>query len=217
MNSSGENWTLGLILGTVGLLLILLFESSVWPGTSLSAPVESSTSALREENPEWPWDLIDPGRIRTGFSDNMVLASWGEPLSMDTATHPSEGRWYYKRHILTFEGEALAGIRNLEDASYDDIFRHNEDYLYKWVYFRGRIIQSMHMSGDEYLWRVATGISHGSYTEDVLLLRYSGHRYLEDDIVDFWGSILGLATYDAILGNQITIPELLATHVEFVR
>ncbi len=46
--------------------------------------------------------------------------------------------------------------------------------------------------------------------DDTIFLRYSGNRLLEDDIVEFVAIVNGLITYEALMGNDITIPDLTA-------
>ena len=33
-------------------------------------------------------------------------------------------------------------------------------------------------------------------------------RFLEDDIVEFWGLVKGIKRYTAVLGNEIQVPEI---------
>ena len=72
-------------------------------------------------------------------------------------------------------------------------------------------------SGKEYDLRVATRAeAFIGYYEDIIWVNYRGSRLIEDDIVDIWGYVKGLKTYTAVLGNEITIPELDAFHLKIV-
>ena len=95
---------------------------------------------------------------------------------------------------------------------YDDLMRHNENYIGKIVYYRGEVRQVSHNYGNKYFLRVATKDSF----DNVIWVNYEGERLLEDDIIDVWAKVKGLKTYEAILGNKITIPELDSLHVELV-
>ncbi len=98
---------------------------------------------------------------------------------------------------------------------YDDLFRHNEKYIDKIVYFKGKIIQVAGSEGNDYVLRVATKAFHsGDYLEDVIIVHYTGERLLEGDLIDIWGRVEGLVTYEAVFGNEITVPSLLALHTE---
>ena len=76
------------------------------------------------------------------------------------------------------------------------------------------------MYGDNYVLRITTqenSLFIGTaleYSGDELYVDYNGNRLLEGDIVDLWGNFVGLKSYTAILGNDITIPEINALHVE---
>ncbi len=61
---------------------------------------------------------------------------------------------------------------------------------------------------NEYDLRV--NVTEGQYFWDdtVYLANYSGSRFLEDDIIEFVGKVRGLISYEAIMGNTVTIPEV---------
>lgn len=105
-----------------------------------------------------------------------------------------------------------------QSVSYDDLFRYNERYMGDIVYYRGEIVQSQNSWGDTYVLRVATKKSDyfNSYIGDIIWVDYTGTRLLESDIIDVWGRVQGLKSYEAILGNEVTIPQIKALHVEYV-
>jgi hypothetical protein len=95
--------------------------------------------------------------------------------------------------------------------------RNNENYIGTIVYYRGGISQVQQVSGDNYVLRIATKESeYLGYMDDVIWVNYQGTRLLEDDIVDVWGKVIGLKSYTAVLGNEITIPDLNSLHLELV-
>ena len=93
---------------------------------------------------------------------------------------------------------------------YDDLFRYNEHYIGDIVLYKGKIVQSQNTFGDNYIFRVSVKKSEltNDYYEDILWLNYKGSRYLEGDIIQFWGKVKGLKEYSAVLGNTVTIPEI---------
>ena len=106
---------------------------------------------------------------------------------------------------------------NAKNVSYDDLFRYNENYIGKTVYYRGKIIQIILDDGNNYEFRVATKKSeYSGYSDDVLFVNCQGPRFLEGDIIDLWGQVEGLETYSAVLGHQVTIPKVTALHTELV-
>ena len=53
--------------------------------------------------------------------------------------------------------------------------------------------------------------------DDVIALNYTGERFREDDIIEFVGTSRGLMTYKAILGNEVTIPNIDVMQARFLR
>ena len=102
-------------------------------------------------------------------------------------------------------------------VSYDDLFRNNDAYIGQTVRFQGKIIQVVEGPGEDYQFRV--NVTRGEYAwdwDDTVYLHYSGPRLLEDDIIEFVGEVKGLRTYEAIFGNNITIPELVVIQSRLV-
>lgn len=105
---------------------------------------------------------------------------------------------------------------NVQNIPYDDLFRYNENYIGKTVYFRGKIIQIIPVYSDSYEFRVATKQSqYLGYSDDVIYVNYKGSRFLEGDIIDLWGKVEGLETYSSVF-KPVTIPKLTALHAELV-
>jgi len=104
----------------------------------------------------------------------------------------------------------------LEEVTYDALMRNIENYVGNIVYYQGEVIQVSQGFGDNYVLRVGvTPKGFGIYT-DVIWVNYKGTRVLENDLVDMWGKVKGLKTYTAILGNEVTIPEVDALVLEVV-
>ncbi len=60
-----------------------------------------------------------------------------------------------------------------------------------------------------YVLRIA--ITRGSYDiwTDIIYSEYQGEfRPLEDDIIQFWGTVVGRKTYTTVMGSSITLPEV---------
>ena len=95
---------------------------------------------------------------------------------------------------------------------YDDLFRYNERYVGESVYYRGQVVQVVGLVDEFYAIRVnVTREQVGFWTDDVLITyeRGDGVRVLEEDIIEFVGIVSGLHQYEAVLGNQRTIPALI--------
>ena len=105
--------------------------------------------------------------------------------------------------MATFEEQKAASAL----LSYDDLFRNNEEHIGKMVWYTGKVIQVIEGDGDEYQLRV--NVTEGEiFWDDTVYLQYSGPRLLEDDIIEFVGRVNGLITYEAVMGNEVTIPAI---------
>ena len=100
--------------------------------------------------------------------------------------------------------------------TYDDLFRNNEQHVGKTARYRGEVVQVIEgLLGDYYELRVNV-TWNGIFWDDTVYLSYEGPRLLEDDLIDFVGNVDGLFTYESILGQRITIPEMTALEVRRV-
>ncbi len=91
--------------------------------------------------------------------------------------------------------------------SYDDLFRNNERHVGKAVWFEAEVVQIEDARQGKFVLRA--NVTQGEYFwDDAVYLHYSGPRLLEDDIIEFVRRVEGLKTFRAILGNNVTIPEI---------
>ena len=103
----------------------------------------------------------------------------------------------------TFDEQKAASTQ----LSYDDLFRNNEEHIGKTIWYTGEVIQVIEGDEDEYQLRV--NVTEGEiFWDDTVFLRYSGSRLLEDDIIEFVGRVNGLIAYEAVMGNEVTIPDI---------
>lgn len=105
---------------------------------------------------------------------------------------------------------------SIQDLSYDELMRDNEDYIGETVYYQGEVAQVNNIASDEYVLRVnVTKGEYGMWENDVWI-NYQGERILKEDIIDLWGKIEGIKKYTTVLGSTRSIPELNALHLEVV-
>ena len=134
-------------------------------------------------------------------------------LALGSALMACESQESPASNSASSTAEPTATFGELKSAAvqltYDDLFRNNEEHVGKTVWYVGEIIQAIEGGENEYQLRV--NITKGQYSwDDTVLLKYSGPRLLEDDIIEFVARVNGLVTYEAIMGNKITIPDLTA-------
>ena len=113
--------------------------------------------------------------------------------------------------ILTFDEEkALAS-----QIPYNDLFRNNEAHIGKQVWYQGKVIQVLEENNNEF--QLRANVTRGEYGwDDTVFLHYSGTRILEGDIIEFIGTVEELLTYEAIFGQEITIPSIRVTTSKLV-
>jgi hypothetical protein len=104
-------------------------------------------------------------------------------------------------------------------VSYDELMRHNENYIGEIVHYEVEVVQVHEKWGeDEYilLCKVSSNDPY-DFSMDNFYIDYEGERLLEDDLIEIWATVDGLKTYTTVLGAKKTVPELTAKHVELIR
>lgn len=93
-------------------------------------------------------------------------------------------------------------------VSYDELARNTETYVGDFLYYKGKVIQIIEGYGQQVDLRVnVTKSEYGSW-DDTVYVHYTGPRLLENDIIDFYGTVDGRYTYETVLHTQVTIPEI---------
>ncbi|MGK9251817.1 hypothetical protein [Paenibacillus humicus] len=88
------------------------------------------------------------------------------------------------------------------------------------VYLKGKIVQALESRNQVELRVDITKGEYGIWTDTVYVdyeLPKGGDRLLEGDIINFWGTVEGLKSYQAIFGQKVSLPEIHAFAIEFVR
>lgn len=97
--------------------------------------------------------------------------------------------------------------------TYSQLARTPDDYMFKKVKFKGKVIQVMEGT-DTIQIRLAV---NGNY-DNVLLGEYSSNivesRILEDDYITVYGVSAGLITYESTMGGNITIPSIAIAKID---
>lgn len=88
-----------------------------------------------------------------------------------------------------------------------DVERNPDDYVGKYMKVTGTVLQAQ-----SDIYRVKD--SDGSTWYITYKIKDGESRILEDDTVTFYGECNGLKTYTALLGQEVTIPELKAEYAE---
>ena len=112
--------------------------------------------------------------------------------------------------------ETIEDIKSkaIENLGYDELLRHNEEYIGEIVYYRGKVDQVSENWGGSYTLRIFVTKGEYGLWEDDIWANYKGERVLEGDIVDIWGKVKGVKKYTTVLGSSRSIPEIDILHLE---
>ena len=112
-----------------------------------------------------------------------------------------------------------------EEIDYKDLARSPETNKYKNIKFTGKIIQVMEEDGMALL-RVNTKkykyySGEIDYTDDTIAVLVEkndkNNRFLEDDIVEFYGVTGGLYTYETVVGSELSIPVIVDVYHKLIK
>lgn len=114
-------------------------------------------------------------------------------------------------------------IAKCSTISYDSLARNPNQYKGNNYTFTGKVIQVME-NNNEITLRVNVTPKRYEYInetfyEDTILVNYKysssyESKILEDDIITIYGKSMGTYTYEAILGNSVTIPMINAMYID---
>ena len=103
-------------------------------------------------------------------------------------------------------------------VTYEEIARRPDDYVGMDLYFQGQIIQVSEGLFDSVTYRISVTPSKYGLWEDPIYVTYTlpddGMKFLEEDIVDFYGVCEGDYTYTSIMNAQVTVPKMEAKYIE---
>lgn len=103
-------------------------------------------------------------------------------------------------------------------VEYETLARRPDDYVDQDLYFQGQIIQVSEGLFDSVTYRISVTPSKFGLWSDPIYVTYTlpegGMKFLEEDIVDFYGVCKGDYTYTSIMNAQVTIPKVEAKYIE---
>lgn len=110
---------------------------------------------------------------------------------------------------LTPQAASTSGYTTIP---YDDLMRNADLYTGRKVTYTGEVEQVTQRDEGTFVLRVDV-TNKGYYWADTVWVEYVGQRVLENDLITLTGTFDGLTTYQAVLGNSITIPKITADAV----
>lgn len=183
-------------------------------------PIMSAARRRFGMKPSWNTDTSEPERDLRSAKDALLLER--NILEVDAEIRRLT---LAKLDAVAKHKEELAAERRKKllassSQSYGDLLRRPEDYVGKTLRCQGEVLQDV---GDG-SYRVATGKGYfGSYTEDDMFIvidddgEAAGTRLVEEDIIDFAGTILQPCSYTTIFGATRTIPMVSVEWIQMVK
>ena len=105
-----------------------------------------------------------------------------------------------------------------ESVSYIDLSRNPNNYVGQNAVFTGQVVQ-VQENGNAVTLRINVTKDKYGMWDDTCYIDYqrkdsNESRILENDIVTVYGTIKGIKSYTAVLGNQISIPHIVAEYID---
>lgn len=123
----------------------------------------------------------------------------------------------YDKYIEAERIRAFMGKANSNNITIDMLNRQPEYYIGKEVYFGGTVLQTMYDTNDSSAVDLRVKVNGAKSANNVIYVTYKlkdgNMRILEDDYVDLYGTFDGMITYEAVLGNNVTIPRINGEHI----
>jgi len=100
---------------------------------------------------------------------------------------------------------------------YTQLARNPDNYQGQRIVYVGKVVQTQE-SGNDMVLRINVTKGESGLWKDTVWVNYTkpvgSNRILEDDVVQLWGTVKGLRHYTAVMGNEVTIPEIDAKYIE---
>jgi hypothetical protein len=145
------------------------------------------------ENVTDGWKITNPDTLHSGQTQTFTVEYKGKTADFQVVVPISEDQ--YKA--------------SAQQVAYSDLARSPDNYKGKVVHFRGQIIQVIEGTGGASQYRISVTQDEYGYWDDTMLVQFTpdaNSRFLEDDVVEFWGTSIGVITYESTMGGNITIP-----------
>ncbi|KFI52481.1 hypothetical protein [Bifidobacterium biavatii] len=179
------------------------YDGSTAPGTEINDSTQGITVEVTYSDGKTTtlfsgWTVTNPGTLEEGKTQEFTVEYEGFDTTFTVTVDESDE---------TFKAST-------QDIPYEDLARNPDSNKGKRIHFRGKIVQVI--EGD-YISEYRISVKQGDYgiwdSSSIIYVSHatdSNNRFLEDDIVEFWGTSNGTITYQSTLGGNITIPSALA-------
>lgn len=103
-----------------------------------------------------------------------------------------------------------------DGIEYKDLAKNPDSYVGTKVHLKGEIVQVCTENDSYSTYRVNITENDGWYSDTIYVVfkGSSSTRFVEDDIVEFYGESAGLYSYETVLGANQTIPQVNVVYME---
>lgn len=169
---------------------------------------ESLSEANKKIDKAKPWfemEEIEQERLKKQIEEEKAKKE--EEIRLAKEKEEAERKAKEEADRIAKEKEEKQGYET--GITYDQLSRTPDTFLGKKVKFKGKVLQVM--EGDLF---VGIRLAVDSNYKNVMYVEIpekllENNRILEDDVITVYGISMGLYTYKATLGQQITIPSML--------
>ena len=111
-------------------------------------------------------------------------------------------------------------INSCGQYNYKEIARNPDRYKGVHAYFAGKVLQVQESGSYAYLRADVTRDGYGLW-DNTIFIEYRNYnkgegRILEDDIIKIYGTLNGIKKYEALFGNEVSIPYMIAEYLEYI-
>ncbi|MCH3961415.1 MAG: hypothetical protein LKF53_07455 [Solobacterium sp.] len=178
----------------------------------------------RQQNGEdrtlYKWTVSEPA-VLAGSSSAAVTIQYKDPYSSKDLTCTLTVVCSEEDPVIEAQrkAEEKENYKNsCADISYEELARNGNAHKGENIRFTGKVIQVIEGSGGSATMRIE--VTQGNYGiwDDVVMVSYQyaagESRFLEKDIVNFYGTCSGLYSYTSVMGSSITVPSCIAKYVD---
>ncbi len=185
---NGWYWVVILVVGVLGLLFAIFYNSNTTNQSSNSSSTKSSSS--------------------NNSSDSSSKSS-----NADSNTNSTTDKSLKEE----LEAKKSDFIKECKNINYKELARNPSKYVGEQLKFTGKVIQVNAGSSFGYRINVTKG-KYDTWSDTVYVsyaVDFSSEpKILEDDIVTFYGAFSGEKTYKTVMDATVTIPEVIALYID---
>ena len=148
------------------------------------------------------WKVVDAKKLKAGAETTVVIEYEGQTCELTVQCSTMSASQYKAQ---------------CKEMSYETIAREGNSRIGEYVKFTGEVMQVIKGSNGKAALMVQVTYN-GYYYEDNLMVMYYtsdiSQKFLEDDIITFYGTVNGDYSYETVLGAEKTIPSVWANYID---